>query len=200
MPEKEVRMSEFRNLSDAEMTIEGYAATFENPTVLYKYDGVEYKEVIDKTAFSKTEMKDCCLKYNHSDHVPILARKRGNSLSLSVDEIGLFFRAKLFDTQSARDVYKLVKEGALNRCSFSFVVAPGGAYYDGPTHTRHLMDIETLYDVSVVDIPAYDTTSVNARALFSLDSEKERLDSLKRQRLQTKIEITRIIYGGLKNE
>ena len=194
---KETRMTEFRNLSKDEMILEGYAVTFENPTALFERRGVKFLETVDKNAFSKTRMKDCCLKYNHSDHVPILARCRGGSMELKTDDTGLFFRAVLFDTQSARDVYKLVENGALDKCSFSFTLAENGSEYDRITHTRKLMHIADLWDVSVADIPAYDTTSVYARNFFSAEAEKEELESsLRRIRtLRTKIHITNIIYA-----
>jgi len=41
------------------------------------------------------------------------------------------------------------------------------------------MTIDKLYDVSVVDTPFYDTTSIYARALKSLDSGKKALDNEK---------------------
>lgn len=173
---------EVRAAQDEEMILEGYAVVFEEPTILYKIDGIEYKEVIDRNAFNNTSFKDCCLKYNHSDSVPILARTRGGSLSLSVDERGLFFRAKLFDTQTSRDVYSLVKQGGLDKCSFGFSIEENGDEYDRSTRTRRIKSIDRLYDVSVVDIPAYDQTSVEARSFFELESKKEALDKAKEQR------------------
>lgn len=182
MKEKEIRSMQTEINSQEEMVVEGYAVVFEEPTVLFKVNGVEYKEVIDKRAFNNTIFKDCCLKYNHSNSVPILARTRGGSLELSVDDKGLFFRAKLFDTQAARDVYKLVKEGALDKCSFAFLVADNGDEYDRSTRTRRITNIERLFDISIVDTPAYEQTSVYARSYFLAEVEKETLDREKRRR------------------
>lgn len=172
--EKQLRISNFSNMSQEDMILEGYAVTFDSPTVLYTLGGIDYKEVIDKNAFVDCNFKDCCLKYNHNDSVPILARTRGNSLELIVDNKGLFFRAKLFNTQAARDVYTLVKEGALDKCSFSFTINEiDGDSYDPKTKTRTIKKISRLWDCSVVDIPAYDSTSVSARSFFELEKEKE---------------------------
>lgn len=157
--------------SDA-MTVSGHASVFETPTTLYEFDGIEYKEVISRGAFDNCDMKDCCLKYNHSDHVPILARVRGGSLKLSIDEIGLFFEANLFDTTTSRDVYSLIKQGGLDKCSFAFTVDEED--YNQATHTRTIKRIGKLFDVSIVDIPAYDDTDVSARAYFELENEKEK--------------------------
>ena len=83
---------EIRKSDDGEMILEGYAAKYDNPTTLYKIGDTEYKEVIDRGAFDNMDMRDCCLKYNHSDAVPILARTRGGSLELSTDDIITFTR------------------------------------------------------------------------------------------------------------
>ena len=167
---------EFRNLSEEEMTLSGYAVTFNQPTVLYKRGDMEFKEVISRDAFKNTDMRDCCLKYNHDGSFPILARTRGDSLKIRVDDYGIYFDAKLFDTQSARDIYTLVKGGALDKCSFAFTIAEGGEEYDQKTRTRTITNIEKLWDLSVVDTPAYNSTSVSARSFFEAEAEKELME------------------------
>lgn len=181
---KEIRnvpLSEFRaEEENGEMILEGYAAVFNQPTVLFKdLDGNEYKEVIDRNAFTNTDMRKCCLKYNHESSVPVLARVRGGSLALSTDDYGLHFRAKLFNTQTGRDIYQLVKEGGIDECSFAFSINEGGDSYDKKTRTRTLNDISVLWDCSVVDHPAYEEgTNVSARAFLEAEAEKDRLESL----------------------
>jgi len=167
---------EFRNLSEDDMKLSGYAVTFNQPTVLYKIGGLEFKEVIDRNAFVGTDMKDCCLKYNHDGSFPILARTRGESLKIKTDDYGLYFDAKLFDTQSARDIYTLVKGGALDKCSFAFTIAEGGDLYDPKTRTRTITKFEKLWDLSVVDVPSYNSTSVSARSFFEAEAEKELME------------------------
>jgi hypothetical protein len=46
-----------------------------------------------------------------------------------------------------------------------------------------VLEIERLFDVSVVDTPFYDTTSIYARALDELESGKRALESEKTRRL-----------------
>jgi len=171
---KEIRVLDFKNISDEDLIIEGYAATFNQPTVLYRIDGVEYKEVISPEAFKDADMRDCCLKYNHQSGVPILARTRGGSLELRTDKIGLFFRANVFPTQTGKDVHMLVKGGALDKASFAFTIAEGGDEYDRTSRTRTIKKVEKLWDVAIVDIPAYDSTSVYARNFFEAEAEKEK--------------------------
>lgn len=173
--EKQIRgleLREFQANNDA-MILEGYASVFDTPTVLWEYEGVEYKEIIDRHAFDNADFSDCCLKYNHVDTVPILARVRGGSLTTEIDDYGLKFSAKLFDTTSARDVYALVKQGGLDKCSFAFTVKR--EEYDSVTHTRKILEIDKVFDLSIVDIPAYEATSVSARSSFEVEIEKERI-------------------------
>ena len=66
-----------------ELYVEGYAATFDDPTVLFEIDGVEYKEQIDDKAFQDTDMSDVIFNYNHSGKG--MARTRNKTLQLSVD-------------------------------------------------------------------------------------------------------------------
>ena len=57
--------------------------------------------------------------------------------------------------------------------------------------TRTITDIDKLYDVSVVDVPFYDSTSIYARSFELLDSEKKsRMDDasdfeLRKKKLDT---------------
>ena len=57
------------------------------------------------------------------------------------------------------------------KMSFSFVVR--AAEYDAATHTRRITKIRKLYDVSAVDIPAYEETSLSARSFFEVEHSKE---------------------------
>lgn len=179
--DKQIGYVDLRNLNttddNAAMRVAGTAAVYEKPTVLWECDGVEFKEVIERGAFNNADFSDCCLKYNHVDNIPILARVRGGSLTLNVDDIGLHFDAKLFNTSVARDVYELVREKGLDKCSFAFTVTEDE--YDRATHTRRIKAIGKVFDVSIVDIPAYDDTDVSVRSKFlEAEAEKEHLELL----------------------
>lgn len=181
----DVELRDLQNAqSEKDMILEGIAAVFEKPTVIEEYDGIEYKEVIDRHAFDNSDFSYCCLKYNHSNSSLLLARTRNNSLTVNIDEVGLKFHAKLFNTTNSRDVYTLIKEGGLDQCSFAFTVKR--SEYDKLTHTRRILEIDKVFDISIVDIPAYEDTNVEARSFFKLESEKNKLesDALKRKRLE----------------
>lgn len=163
---KESRLSEVRALEE-DMTVEGYAVVFDNVTDLgYR------KEVIDRKAFNGCDMSDVCMKYNHEDNVLIMARTRNQSLQLILDEKGLKIRAKLIDTQNNKDIYKMIQAGLLDKMSFAFTVSKQETDYE--TDTRRVLSIDKLYDVSVVDVPAYDTTEIYARSKKEYEAEKEK--------------------------
>lgn len=174
---------------DGKMIIEGYAVTYDQPAT-HQYGRRKFTEVIKRGALDNTDMKDVPLRYNHNDTFCIMARTRNNSLQLIKDEKGLKIIAELIDTQSNRDIYKSVQEGLIDKMSFAFSVGDKGDTWEyGENETvRTVTNIKKLYDVSVVDTPFYDTTSIYARSFELLDSNLEQLDSfeVRKRRLQIK--------------
>lgn len=183
----QVRSNEGNN----EMIVEGYAVVFDSPATH------GFTEIIDRNAFNECDMRDVPLKYNHSDNFLILARTRNNSLELIVDDKGLKIKATLLDTTNNRDIFKMIKAGLLDKMSFAFTVSEED--WDYQTDTRKILKIDKLYDVAVVDTPFYDTTSIYARALNTLESGKKELDNLKEQRELTrkKIALKIKLLGGI---
>ena len=175
------------------MIVEGYAVVFDSPATH------GFTEIVDRNAFNGCDMKDVCMKYNHDDSHRILARTRNNSLKLTIDDKGLFIHAELIDTTSNRDIYKMIQAGLLDKMSFAFTVEE--EKWDLATDTRTILRIDKLFDVSVVDTPFYDTTSIYARALSTLENEKEKLENLRARRnlLNKKIFLIRKI-SSLKEE
>ena len=177
---REIRMAEIRALPESEdgsMVIEGYAIVFESPATHYGFT-----EIIDRNALDGAEMNDVPMRYNHNDTWLILARTRNGSLQMTVDERGLFIRAELIDTQANRDIYRSVESGLIDGMSFAFRTAKDE--WDYENDLRRVLQIEKLFDVSVVDTPFYDSTSIYARALESLESGKRALESEKTRRLK----------------
>lgn len=182
---------EKRNYDNTNLSVEeieeekrliGYGAVIEKRTVICNIDGLDYYEIIDRNAFKNTDFSQCCLKYNHSNSYPIVARVKNNSLSLNIDNIGLKYEARLLNTSSANDLYISVQEGLLDKSSFSFTVKRFN--YDKQSRTRRILEIDKVFDVSVVDIPAYNDTSVQARNFFEEMKEKE---VLKREQFRKKL-------------
>lgn len=179
---KERRLTELRALENEEkMIVEGYAVVFDSIT-----DMGYRKELIDRNAFNGCDMSDVCMKYNHEDNVLIMARTRNNSLQLIIDDRGLKIRAELLDTQNNKDIYKMIKARLLDKMSFSFTVSSEDIDYE--TDTRRVTGIDKLYDVSVVDVPAYDTTEIFARNKEQFEKEKRQYEEDKKQYRKLELE------------
>ena len=110
----------------------------------------------------------------------ILARTKNKSLTLSVDNIGLKVRAELIDTHSNEDVYKMVRSGLLDKMSFAFTVKKQSWDRSGDIPVRRIESIDRLYDVSVVDLPAYEGTSIYSRSLDLVETELRALEEADR--------------------
>lgn len=150
-------------------TVEGRAIVFDTPTVLWECDGIEYKEIISRNALDGCDLSDVIFNYNHGGKV--LARLRNKTLTLDKRADGLYIRAYLGGTEEGKRMHEEISGGYIDRMSFSF-----GDYdcdYDKNTHTRTITKIKKLYDVSAVDIPAYEATEIAARSSFSVEHDKE---------------------------
>lgn len=174
---KEHRLMEIRAVQDPdnkEMIVEGYAIRFNEPAI-FDFGGEEFREIVDPRALDKADMTDVPLKYNHSDHVMIMARTRNKTLQLIKDEKGLFIRASLADITAGRDLHTLIKRGDIDKMSFAFSVdyENEGDEYDRKNKTRIIKRIKRIWDVAAVDTPAYNSTSISARSFFELEREKE---------------------------
>lgn len=166
--------------------VEGYAAVFDEETVLYEYDGIQYKEVIDRQAFSGAEMSDVVMNFNHGGK-PV-ARTRNNTLSLSVDTIGLRISADLGGTEEGRRLYEEIQGGYIDKMSFAFTVRK--SEYDRATHTRRITAFQRIFDVAAVDFPAYDGTEIVARSWAAAEAAREHAQAeAMRRKLELKLKL-----------
>lgn len=170
---RETRLADI-NVENTEdkMIIEGYAVVFNQETLIGSEE-YGYIETIDRHAFDETDTKDCCLKYNHGDAKGILARVKNGSLQLSIDDYGLKIRAELIDTTDNIDVYKCIKSQLLDKMSFAFNIKEQKIDYDSKPVRRTILKVGKLWDCAVVDIPAYEGTSIYARSLELIEKEVE---------------------------
>ena len=182
---KEIRLVDMRATEDDGMIVEGYAAVFDTVT-----DLGWMKEVIDRHAFDNADMSDIVMKYNHEDSVLPMARTRGGSLQFNVDDHGLKIRAKLPNTSVNRDIYTLIKEGVLSKMSFAFTVKAEKNDYD--TDTRRILEFDKIFDVSVVDVPAYETTEIYARNKEQYQEEKRLYEERKENYRKLELEKEKI--------
>ena len=151
--------------SDGKMVVEGYAATFNQPYLLYDSPSYRIFEQIAPTAFDDCDMSDVIMQYDHEGRV--FARTRNGTLIL--DSGGLKTVANLGGTDIGRQLYQEIKGGYTDKMSFSFLVAEDNKVSTVDSESRvetvirTITKISKLYDVSAVSIPANDMTSISAR-------------------------------------
>ena len=178
--EKLDRDREFRNIPLAgielredsgsnEMVVEGYAATYNQPYVLYETENCRVTEEIDSRAFDNCDMSDVVFLVNHTGRV--LARTKNGTLQLKSDSHGLHIRASLGGTEYGRQIFEEIKGGYMSTMSMSFVAAKdertvtedleNGRYM---VH-RKITAMKKLYDGSAVTFPANPATEISARSV-----------------------------------
>ena len=176
------------NDDENKQLVEGYAAVFNQRALIWEseWSGWKYMEVIDRNAFNGADMSDTVFKYNHGDVAMILARASNNTLTMNTDDKGLRISADIIDTNNGTDVYKLIKRGDLNKMSFAFTVKSERTEVDkeNKIYTRTITAFDKIYDVAVVDFPAYYGTSIQARSKeYFVDLEKDLQEEKRRKKL-----------------
>lgn len=162
------------NDNSDELIIRGTPIVFDVPTVLFEMDGIEYKEMIARGALDECDMSDFIFNRNHGENdSTVYARTKNKSLDYTVTDKQLDVAAHLDnEDERHRNFYRDVKKRRVDKMSFSFVI--GDFTYDTETHTRTITKIKKLYDVSAVDFPAYNETSITtARSFFTEEHDKE---------------------------
>lgn len=140
--------------------LSGYAIVWNTPSK----DLGGFKEVVSPDALKGVDLSNVLMLNDH-DYTQVLASVKAGTLKLTPDDKGLYFEATLPDTTTANDVFANVKAGNLDSCSFSFDVDDGSDKWekdDQGNITRTINQIKDLFDVSVVAVPAYDSTNVDA--------------------------------------
>ena len=161
------RDMEVRAIEEESYIVEGYASTFNDPYLLYRMDGYEVYEQVDRNAFDKTDMSDVIMQYDHEGRV--FARKSNGTLKVSPDDHGLHIRADLSGTEIGRQLYEEIKGGYTTKMSFGFTVKESVREMEENEETgmtkvlRTITDISKLYDVSAVSLPANPATSISSR-------------------------------------
>lgn len=180
---------------DTDYYVEGYATTFDDPYVLWEYDGVQYKEVIDRHALDGADLSDVIMQYDHRGRV--FARTgKSNTLLIEPQEHGLFMAADLSKTEQARSMHEDIAAGLVTKMSWAFTVQEDS--YDRDTHTRRILKIRKVYDVSAVSFPANPSTDISARSWLDGVIEAEKAERLaaqaaerRKQRLRVYLEVIR---------
>lgn len=171
--QKEIRAMEMETVKavdDDSMIVEGYALRFNT----YSEDLGGFIETISPEAFTDLDLSDVRCFVDH-DSSKVLGRTTSETLELTVDSEGLYFRCQLPNTSYARDLYENIRLKNVNQCSFAFLLDEDGDSFqkreDG-LFERTIRKIKSLWEISIVSIPAYSDTDV-AVAQRSLEAIKE---------------------------
>lgn len=185
-----------RAADGGDMLVEGYALKFDKLTQIGS-DKWGWMEKIAKTALDGAKLDDVVFNFNHNlDHM--LSRTTNRSLTLIRDAIGLKMEARIVDTATGRDVYKLIQDGLIARMSFAAIIKTSVwtiSEDDSQLDMREITAFERLFDVSAVTFPAYEDTSIQARGLIADDEVKRHFDQRK---YQEQIQKLNKILGGTK--
>lgn len=169
--------------AEGENIVEGYAAVFERPTVLYTENGVEYCEIISQHRFlAGVGFVRRGKNYNHTGNA-----RRADAQRLSRAHgrrHGPQGNGRLGGTQEARAMYEEIKGGYIDKMSFCFVADRSADTYENipGRYTRRINRIKTVYDVAAVDFPAYDDTTLEARSAFAAEAAKLTAEAEKRRK------------------
>lgn len=170
LPEMQFRAVQQEEEEEKRYIVEGYATTYDDPYVLFSFDGVDYKEEISRDALAGADMSDVIFLYNHEGMV--YARQSNGTLTLSSDDRGLHVLADLGSTEASRAMFESIDAGLVTQMSWAFTIADDE--YDEQTHTRSIKSVKKVYDVSAVSIPANPSTDISARSYWDGVIEEER--------------------------
>ena len=163
---------------DTDFYVEGFATTFDKPYVMYEYGGIKYCEVIDRNALVGADLSDVIMQFDHSGMVFArnkMAKNKPPSLLLEPQDSGLFIAANLSLTEEAKRLYASIDAGLICKMSWA--------------HTRTILKIKKVYDVSAVSYPANADTDISARSYFDGVIEREQQERLERRKQILKIKL-----------
>ena len=175
---------------DTDFYVEGFATTFDKPYVMYEYGGIKYYEVIDRNALVGADLSDVIMQFDHSGMVFArnkMAKNKPPSLLLEPQDGGLFIAANLSLTEEAKRLYASIDAGLICKMSWAFTVSEDA--YNKDTHTRTILKIKKVYDVSAVSYPANVDTDISARSYFDGVIEREQQERLERRKQILKIKL-----------
>ena len=174
--------------------ISGYFVVFNSETELYQ--GV-YEEVAPE-AFDSVDFSDVKALVDH-DAAKVLGRTKASTLSLSVDDKGLYGEITVNESdQEAMNLYSRVVRGDVDQCSFGFEILNEEMIQNSDGTVKFIIKSLKLYEVSVVTFPAYQDTAVEARSK-QIKEAHERTLQARKQNLKEKLDGIKTTYFSSQN-
>jgi HK97 family phage prohead protease len=163
-------------VADAQMTLRGRAVTYNSLSKpMPSQRGFTFRERVLPLAFSKSleSASDVLCTLNHQTNAIPLGRTSAGTLQLSDGPQGLDFVVQLDKNNSEhRNLWSACKRGDISQCSWGFNTDDDGwddgdadcTDDDGNRCARRTIRSAKLFSVDVVNSPAYNETSVQARS------------------------------------
>lgn len=121
---------------------------------------------------------DVMARYNHDNNM-LLGTTGGGTLSLRIDEQGLFYEVVV--PQSRMDVYELVSRGDVRKSSSAWRALEEEWTVTEQGYPLRSLISGQLVDVAPVNLPAYTDTTASQRSMFVLEEARGGLESLARK-------------------
>ena len=155
--------------------IRGVPIVFEQPADISGW----FEETIARGAISESVLRDVALFYNHDLNSKPLARTRTGKLKFSIENDGVHMVADVnLERSDVNDMYLAIEDGDIDAMSFMFRIEDEEwTDLDTDYPKRRITRIGYVQEVSIVNYPAYDGTSVAARQNNTLDSDVIVLDN-----------------------
>ncbi|WP_146979238.1 phage major capsid protein, partial [Lentilactobacillus kefiri] len=134
-------------------------------------------------ALNGVDLSNVYLVLDHDLSKPLA--KNGVNLTLTPDDNGLNFEATVDTSVSyVSDVYNLIQQGVVNSMSFAFTVPDNGDSWiedESGNIVRTINQIDQLFEISIVTIPAYNSTDVEVatRSYENFIAENNKQDNSK---------------------
>lgn len=166
--EYRTRQIEFRaKEEDGAMIAEGVAILYDEETVLYSFGDVEERETIGRGAAAESLANDDWRALWNHDRGIVLGRMSSGTLRAEDTDAGVKVSIEFPDTEEGRSKFSSIKRGDVSQMSFAFepLETREERIVDGEkTIYRTEQSKIKVYEVSPVTFPAYENTTISARA------------------------------------
>jgi len=176
--------AEFRAVEESGL-IEGVPIVFDTPTDI----GGLFEETICSGAISEEIIKDVRFFWNHNIDEKAIARtviplEKFGGMKLTIEEKRVKMLANPNRKRTdANDLCIAIEDGVINAMSFMFGVSEERwEDLDTDYPKRFITKIDPLIEVSAVNFPAYNSTTINARGNTAADNDRAALEKMRAMR------------------
>ena len=162
---------------DGTTTITGHAAVFNQ----LSRDLGGFREIIAPNAFENVLNDDVRALVNHDPNL-LLARTTSGTLNLKQTDEGLQYSFDVPDTTYGRDLIVSMERGDITQSSFAFTIEEDSWETTADGEIRTINKVKSLFDVSPVSFPAYESANDLTLAKRSLAIHKEKEENKKQEK------------------